>query len=477
MPASYLMAWEPKGRRWWKQHNRKRYVISCRQLGVKPETKEASYLAANQWWRNVLAELEGLREPHPHADLLAVLQRRQDRAKAHGRRDEADEWAGKKRALEALNEADEVSIVPESYLLSEAAKQRREVARLLGQHDDDPVIAEALYGDDVADGDDVPADKTLGGQVERRLSQLKARVHAGNLTPGSFANSRDCLYHFRDWIGAKNAPAKITADTLEDFHTFLLDKIAARKLDLAGKDGWSRDFAAKVFGQAKSFISYMAGKGLMSLPPNITSKGFKFGSGAKKIVTMTDKEVELLVEKATGQLRLHLLMMLNCGMTQCDIADLLDEEVDWEAGRIIRKRSKTDDQPNTPTVSYKLWPETFDLLRKYRSGKPTVLLTKSGGLWAWEELGQDGKLHGSDNIATNFKRLRQRKDVSIAKSLKVFRKTSATRMEGSKDFRHFRPLFLGHAPDGIGEKHYADHSPAYFDEAVCWLRSQFKFMC
>lgn len=38
-------------------HKGKRYVVSCRQLDMPP-TKEGSYVAANQWWRQRLAEIE-----------------------------------------------------------------------------------------------------------------------------------------------------------------------------------------------------------------------------------------------------------------------------------------------------------------------------------------------------------------------------------------------------------------------------------
>ena len=62
--------------------------------------------------------------------------------------------------------------------------------------------------------------------------------------------------------------------------------------------------------------------------------------------------------------KLYLLLMLNCGMYQNDIAELLDEEVNWKNGTITRARSKTRDR-NGPVVTYKLWPETFALLKKH----------------------------------------------------------------------------------------------------------------
>ena len=100
--------------------------------------------------------------------------------------------------------------------------------------------------------------------------------------------------------------------------------------------------------------------------------------------------------------------MLNCGMTQTDIADLEDEQVDWQKGIITRKRSKTGDRAKVPTVSYNLWPITFELLTKHRTGGPIVLLTHTGGRWAWEELGANGKVRSADNIATNYNRLRKK---------------------------------------------------------------------
>ena len=54
--------------------------------------------------------------------------------------------------------------------------------------------------------------------------------------------------------------------------------------------------------------------------------------------------------------------MLNCGMYQNDIAELRNEEVNWTRRHDHRRRSKTRER-NGPVVTYKLWPETFALLR------------------------------------------------------------------------------------------------------------------
>ena len=85
-----------------------------------------------------------------------------------------------------------------------------------------------------------------------------------------------------------------------------------------------------------------------------------------------------------------------------------DSQVDWQRGAISRKRSKTQQVVNVPVVTYRLWPQTIELLRHHRSGQDTVLLTRSGGPWACRTLDDQGKLHKNDNIAPNFRRLQRK---------------------------------------------------------------------
>ena len=129
---------------------------------------------------------------------------------------------------------------------------------------------------------------------------------------------------------------------------------------------------------------------------------------------MFDKdEIKALLAKASNRTKLYILLMLNCGMTQKDIADLLVTEVDWKEGRIIRKRSKTADEENVPTVNYKLWPETFRLLKQERAAesKDRVLLNSNGGpIWT-EKITKDGKYQKTDNVKSAFDRLRTEKKI------------------------------------------------------------------
>ena len=192
-----------------------------------------------------------------------------------------------------------------------------------------------------------------------------------------------------------------------------------------------------------------------------------------KIEVFTKDEIKVLLAKATGRTRLYVLLMLNIGATQKDIGDLLVSEVDWNVGRVIRKRSKTSDQENVPVVDYLLWPETFRLLKQYRTSESTdrVLLNANGSP-IWTEKNEDGgKFRKSDNIKSAFDRLR--KKTGINKPPKSLKKTSATLLRNNKDFSGLESLFLGHAPRSMADKHYAGVPRELLDQAVTWLGQEY----
>jgi integrase len=246
--------------------------------------------------------------------------------------------------------------------------------------------------------------------------------------------------------------------------------VAERQADPQGKAGWSPDYAKKVHALARMFARHLAEQGLIDRPANVDSRAFRFGASAKAVPTWTVAEVRAALGAATGQMRLHLRLMLNCGMTQVDISDLKDSEVDWGRGRITRKRSKTADQKNTPTVEYPLWPETFRLLKEYRSGQDRVLLTENGTTWTRSEI-EEGKLVKKDSIASNYVHLKK-KLKGFRKPLKELRKTAASLLEKHPDHSRYDWLFLGHSPRTVKDKHYVRPDQGRVDAAVLWLGQQ-----
>jgi len=490
MARKCLMSWIGSQARWMKMHRRERYAVSCRQLGTE-RTKEASTKAANEWWTAKLAEIESRPpEPHPHQATLDLLKKRQTWAVTHCHIDEAN------RISEQIGKVEQLTSIDD--LATEWPTESIEVAKLFGievPDDLDPAAAEHFFGDKRIWQDRIardetnstPLDRTVGYLVDCWVKEQQKRVAAKQLSPDRADNNRICIYHFRDFLHAATSVDVIDAIIWDRYYYQCLGRIRDPDAEDSGDvDGnrrkitepqmpprWSVDYAGKVFAVARSFIRYLWERNYIELPRNINSKTHAFCAGPRKIPTFTVDEVNALVDAATGQLKLHLMLMTNCGMTQGDISNLRQSEIDWDRGRIIRQRSKMWREKGVPEANYELWPLTFSLLKKYRSNdKQWALLTVSGGRWVAKAL-VDGKLRKADNIASCYVHLK--KKTGIKKPLKLLRKTSATLIESHPQYGRYKQHFLGHSPRSIADKHYAAASDSLFDEIVLWLGKQYGY--
>ncbi len=432
-----LMTWEPVKARWKKIYKGKSYTIFCTTLGV-PQNKVASYLAANEWWIAKKAEIDSQTpvKPHPMAPIVQELERRLEWAEKHGERETAASLA--KKIIWANDESEE----PDS--MSEIA--------YLGMPESQMLWHDRLSRNKTP----ITADRKIKSQVDRHIALERSRVDAGQLSVSEFDTIRRCLQDFQDWVGGSNPVESLDSEKWESWWSHLM------KMDI------SIEYKKKKLRYVRSFISWLAEKGMVAVPPNLHSRRYRFGGGAKSVPTIPIDDVKYLIRESPGQLRLHLLLMLNCGMTQTDISDLKPSEVDWEKGRIKRKRSKTEDHANVPTVEYPLWPETLALLLKFgkREGD-RALLTESGRTWVRDSIKKDGKRSKVDAIKSNYVHLQRR--LGMVHSMKLLRKTSASLLETSPEFARYSTMFLGHSPRSIADRHYVVPSQEQFDRAIGWL--------
>jgi hypothetical protein len=472
-------------------HKGKRYWISCKQLGVA-ETKEGSIHAANAYWRAKQAELDARPPARPQVEFedlaLASLGKKPgetlrpfDLARLALR--EARERMEEEERLEQARELHDTGELPPGgpdearrrlsrsaalweleYLLERGAL-REEFARNLP-----PARVAQLEGS--AKGfrgeSDAPPERTVQANVDAWLATRREKVEAGLLAPDRHANVAGCLAHFTAFLGEKADIGLIDQDRLDGFYRFCLGKVAAKRMD--AKAGWSADYARATFAVARTWIRWLWEKGTLEVPPrNLDSRGFTFGAPAKRVPTWTVEDVRRVIREAPGKLKLCLLLMVNIGATQADVSNLKNEEVRWAEGRVIRKRSKTRDCENVPTVNYKLWPSTFALLERYRSEGELALRTDSGKPYVRKEL-VNGKLVKSDNIASNYAHLKRR--LKFQKPLKQLRKTAASLLESHETYGRLTSLFLGHSPRSMKDRSYAAPPRELLDEAVTWLGEQ-----
>jgi len=163
---------------------------------------------------------------------------------------------------------------------------------------------------------------------------------------------------------------------------------------------------------------------------------------------------------------LFVLLGLNCGMLAKDISDLKPEQVDLQAGIITRKRSKTANHPDCPTVTYKLWPTTLDLLKVHAARKGERLLIRDDGqCWVKEE-----GLGRVDYIAVAYRWVKKQSGADV--SPKRPRTLAATLLGQHPQFKFYAQYYLGHSPRSIADKHYVKPNENEFFRALDWLGQQ-----
>ena len=471
MPASFLMSWEPTRRRWWKQYRGRRYLVSCRQLGTR-ETKEASYQAANSWWLSKKIEIDG---QHPNAHLIREQERRLEWSELHGRTDLVRELRDRIAQLEKDTGSSEPATARPplfSFLSTEEREEGAELYRLALESFRKPdgtfasvaadVVEKAMEGrvwqERLSTLPERPSvahqDRSVANQVNLWLDDLKTRVAAGQYGHGELRGQTSYIRHFVAFLGEQTPIDAIDEEKWAGYHRHLMQRI--------GTGECSPEYGKKLHRSARSWVEYLTALKRIPAPGNLTDKRMKFSIPKREIEVFEGQEITRLLSESRDTIRLMILLALNCGMTQIDVSDLSHEEVDWEQGKLTRKRSKTADHANTPVVEYPLWPETFALLTRLRSSDPVrVLVTKSGKPWV------NRRETNIDSIRIEFEKLKP------ALSFKHLRKSAATKLGSHVEYRAYAQYFLGHAPDTVADTHYVKPDQGRFDSAVNWLRDQF----
>ena len=448
MAIKSLMTWDAKYHRWYKRYRKVRYLISCRELKV-PLNKAESVAAANDWWLAKKKEVDGQRTT-PTPATIKALQLEYDWYEYTG---DPQAKAAADRLIEAQRENAKTGTIPAHI---EDALQMRlsftpetthlwsERQRLLERS------RQGAVGDRIKD------------QIKDFLAGKEAEVGAGEIKPATLENLRHCLKPFDDWMGGKSL-SHVSEVTLDAYRKQLLDQIAKKKI--------SRKTAAGRMNALKQFLKDRWRLRRVEMPRNFDEVGIAVGHKEPKPYDVAQVKSILAATPAASRLRLYALLCLNCGMTQIDIATLKQSEV--KDGRITRKRTKEEDEASTPTIEYKLWGETWELLQQHRSKDNERALLSQRGTPLYQETLKDGKVIKTDCIRLAWRRFRKKKfEGQEGVTLKKFRKTGATLLSDNKEYHACRYLYLGHAPSSIADKHYAPPPQTTFDEAVEWLGKQ-----
>lgn len=344
-------------------------------------------------------------------------------------------WDAKRKDLDGaadLDQQEQRLTAHRDYLIGERSKVQAARRALLGQPD--------------------PTAKTLR---QRFLEWIKGTELRGKIDPARLIAAKDHkrrVEPFIRWTEANNV-ADIDGQTLEAYFGHLLELPTAPATKRA------------VWNNVAQFVQYCTEQGT-ARPANFRSSRFKIKLGRKKPETWTVAQVRAALDAADERLRLYLFLMVQCGMYQADLTNLLKEEIDLDAGTLTYGRRKNEKHDDQIRPTYQLWPETLDLLRRHLSDHPTLALTTERGTPLTQTVPTR-----YDTIHQRYLRLCGKLGWTARPELSDLRKTAANILD-HKCGVAARKYYLARSPKGVDEQFYIVPRPGEFAAHLLTLRKE-----
>lgn len=316
-------------------------------------------------------------------------------------------------------------------------------------------------------------DLTARVVADEFVAGYRRKAETGRGSWGRHGQVKPATDLFVEWFGATRSLENLSEQVVKNYYAYL------EQLVVEGKQGRTTISAYQDIFQ--TFIQAAAedAPDEIKIPTNLRSKRLKIHKDRKEPKTFTGEEVKILLAQAVPRTKLFLLLMLNCAMYQGDSADLLADEVDWRAGRIIRPRSKRRRQAATMgeeapiKTNWLLWRTTFDLLKQIGCREGVVLRQVDGESLLINHTASSR----NDAIRSAYRRLvakckrRELLPQSWHKTLKQFRKTGANLLEKSEEHLMTYRLYLAHST--AKDAYLTSGEPVpQFDAAIRWLGNE-----
>jgi len=434
MPRTYLMNFDAGGKRWRKTYRGIKYEVYMRDLPVTPAqwTEMGSYQAANDWWKGKLAEIQ---KAHPHARVAELVQPRIAYAERHGMTDEAN--ANKELLAEVLN----VSSAELPPLVAKIS---------LGGTD---LADSAVWADRFAREPHEPTPKptvNIGTALNEWFEVKKIRAKASSVVMLS-----SYLDMFRAMLGEEVPVSSIDEDCVAK----LFIRFHEREAAAATKRKW--------WMYMKNFVRHASQRYRFPLPTNLDNREYGWAVEVTEKQEVPARDILAFLQPLPDRLKLYALLAWNTGMTNIDIAGLVRDQLDLDAGTLVRRRTKTGDWSRVPKVRYGLWAETVRLLRQEMAtdGERALLDAKGKPLYEANKAGA-GKLY--DKVKSQWRDTLGRHSARPY-TLKDFRDFGSMLLQNS-DFRSYRTAWLGHSPGSVADRHYSGTENVV---AACrWMEQQ-----
>ena len=460
MARQYEMSWEgAPNYRWAKMYKGARYRVSCDDLGVGRSKKE-SYQKANEWWRAKQAEIEQKRVQPEHADAERVIQQRV----AYARANNPGLLPVLEEAALRLHE-----LAPDDAVLLDkpSIESNLKIAKLFGievPEDLDEKALQYFFGDTrvwqdrLACFTPTSSEKTAENNIAKFLDEAKTQQKP--------ATHRELSRHFKKLLDQSTVLhrqadiTKVNEETVSEYYHWLTDQ----NLSTATHN--------KYLGFFKRFIEWLYQQyKIEALPRNLKSRAYRKKRSHAEVKTYDN--VREVVYSLPDEKRLWALLGLNCGMTNVDLGALqwenIHQDIDSEGNChliLTRRRQKTGSNPKVPTVRYRLWSETKEVLGWSKEKTGHVFTTETGQPLYSSTYGEDGKPKINDGFARRWKRLKTKPSIPLSK----FRNIAATALKTDVKYRSFVDYFLAHVPKTVADQHYSAEADEPFFDALDYVR-------
>lgn len=425
MGSSYRMTWLPKQRRWRKRHrgNQAYFPLLPNETG-KIDSYQRCWAACQRWMHKIDAEViakeEEAKQSHtkPLRDYLEEVQ---------GGFPDGDSRRIVEHFIAAMiRDADGL---PE-HCVDEHLKKSKQLTKLLLLADHAEHASEMFFFPAGDQPSTIPRiDAEPSNDLVEAFSAYKS--HKGSsVSPKRLATLKSQLRRFEEHCAGLSIEAACEGQNLLAYRDVLLTSELApqtRKVVLTAAIG---------------FIKWLYEiERLDELPRVIGSKALTISAGQEGPKVADESLVRPLLTLG-GPCRAFVLLGLNCGMTRADFRVIKSPEGQY----LEHRRPKTKHHSSTPTVTYKLWPETLEALPLLDGINYEITSAVSRRLKiACKAAGIEPTEH------------------------KMLRKASATVLRNS-EHAAMVDHWLGHAAGSIADRHYASVQQESMNAASDYLR-------
>lgn len=310
--------------------------------------------------------------------------------------------------------------------------------------------------------------RTVGAKAAEFLAEFMVRTQADQRSGGRFINVELGINQFRDWIGIDTDIDEITSAKVRGYYEHLLGRLADPD-DVLTSTYSARD-KLQIF---KQFVRWLGeNEYIAALPANLDSRQMVIEVDDLDPKHMTPSQFQRLLAASTPKSKLYWLLMANCGMTQIDIAELRPRDIHWGNGLIVYKRQKLKRKKTRKPKTYKLWPETLELLKEYASRtSERALLGRNGLLLARRQVSPGGDKKNVNAITNRYNYCAEKAGLEGFSATDI-RNTAATVLKNSR-YAEKRTIYTQHSATNTTDRHYAVDYDNTLDGALAFLREKF----